>query len=636
MASRSHRLKDHWQEQRLFLSRIILAAVVVVMLSGALVWRLVHLQVVEYERFSGLAEGNQIRIEPLAPTRGLILDREGRILAENVPSWQLVAVPEQVADLEATLVGLEGLNLIDPVNHAELVGLVRSSRRFERVPLTNLTEEQAATFAVQRYAFPGINIRVGLIRSYPYGEAAAHAVGYVGRISEADYERIDGDDYKGTSQIGKSGIERAYEDVLHGNVGYREVVVNAQGRPVPEPEPEQAAMLESQLPVPGEHVVVGLDMRLQLVAQEALSGFRGAAVVIDVRSGDVLTLVSTPSYDPNRFATGLSGAEYSELQNDPDEPLFNRAMAGRYAPGSTIKPFYGLAGLYYDSAYVHEDHICNGEYRLPNSSRVYREPARVRPHGETTLYSAIVRSCNVYFYGLAVDLDIDRMESFMKMFGFGARTGIDISGESAALMPGREWKRNNNSDRENQTWYNGETVSTGIGQGAVEVTPLQLAHATAAIATQGLRFRPRLLIATENVESSERFGSPPVVLEPIAGIEAADWLEIHEAMLGVTVDERGTGHAAMDGASYLVAGKTGTAQVVGVAQDERYDAEELAERLRDNGLFIGYAPADNPEIAIAVIVQNNGGGGSTAAPVARKVLDAYFGTGEVVVELASN
>jgi penicillin-binding protein 2 len=635
MAGRSHRLKDHWQEHRLFLSRVIGAAVIVVLLTGALVWRLVHLQVFEYERFSGLSEGNQIRVEPLPPTRGLILDRAGRILAENIPSWQLVAVPEQLDDFEATLARLEAEGLVDPVNHAELVELVRTQRRrVERVTLTNLNEEQAATFAVQRYAFPGIDIRVGLIRDYPYREAAAHVVGYVGRISESDQERIDTADYQGTSQIGKTGLERAYEDVLHGTVGYEEIVVNAHGRPSLETVPPGG--LERQLPVPGEHVVTSIDMRLQLAAQQALADFRGAVVVIDPRNGDVLALVSTPGYDANGLASGMSQSDYHAISTDPDEPFVNRAIGKPYNPGSTIKPFLGLAGLYYDSDYVGETHFCNGQFRLPNSSRVYREPARVNPHGETTLYSAIVRSCNVYFYGLGVDLEIDRMEPFMEAFGFGTRTGIDISGESAGLMPGREWKQSAFRAREDQTWYLGETVSASIGQGYVEFTPLQLAAATGALATNGQRFRPRLLTGTEDAETSEVIAVPPVALDPIAGIEADDWLAIHGAMVGVTVDERGTGRAAMDGATYSVAGKTGTAQVIGVAQNARYDAEELEERLRDNGLFIGYAPAENPELAIAVVVENNGGGGATAAPIARKVFDAWFTTEEQIVELASN
>ena len=636
MASRTHRLKDHWQEHRLFLSRVIGAAVVIVLLTGALVWRLVHLQVIEYERFSGLLQRNQIRIEPLPPTRGLILDRAGRVLAENIPSWQLVAVPEQLEDVEATLAGLEQFGLVDPVNHAELVELVRSQRsRVERVTLTNLTEYQAATFAVRRYAFPGIDIRSGLIRHYPYGEAAAHVVGYVGRISDSDLERIDSADYKGTSQIGKTGLERAYEDVLHGTVGYREIVVNAHNRRQ-SLETVPPGGLAERFPVPGQHVVTALDMRLQLAAQAALSSYRGAAVVIDVRNGDVLALVSTPGFDSNALAIGMSQSDYHAVSTDPDEPFVNRAIGKPYSPGSTIKPFLGLAGLYYDSDYVSQTHNCNGQFHLPNSSRDYREPSNVRAHGETNLYSAIVRSCNVYFYGLGVDLDIDRMEPFMRAFGFGARTGLDIGGEAAGLMPGRDWKRTAFRAREDQTWYDGETVSASIGQGYMEFTPLQLAAATAALATQGQRFRPRLLTATEDAESAEIVAAPPIALEQVPGVEAADWQEIHEALVGVTTDARGTGRTAMDGATYSVAGKTGTAQVVGVAQDARYNAEELEERERDNGLFIGYAPAGNPEIAIAVVVENNGGGGATAAPVARKVFDAWFGNGEQIVELAAN
>jgi len=632
MAARSQPMKDHWKEQRLFLSRIIGSAVVVLILSAILVWRLVHLQVVEYQRFAALSHGNQVDIESLAPTRGIIFDRRGRILAENIPTWQLVAVPEQVDDLEASLRALEELQLLDPTNRPILIDSVRAARRFERVSLSNLSEMQAAIFAARRYQFPGIHLQEGLIRHYPYGEAAAHAIGYVGRISESDYEQIDRADYAGTFQIGKSGVERAYETLLHGHVGYREVVVNAQGRPSLEAVP--AGGLETVLPTPGQHIVLALDIDLQQAAEQALAGFRGAAVAIDPRNGDVLTLISTPGFDPNRFASGLSNAEFAELNSDLDLPLFNRALAGRYPPGSTVKPFFGLAGLHYETEHVAEEHFCNGEFRLPGSSRVYREGVGGR-HGEMTLHSAIVRSCNVYFYGLAVELGIDRMESFMKGFGFGSRTGIDIAGESGGLMPGREWKRTAFRSREDQNWFNGETVSTGIGQGYTEVTPIQLANATAALAQRGERFRPRLLISTENAETGAIESAPSVALAPITDVDPLHWQEIHDAMVDVTTDPRGTGHTAMNGATYSVAGKTGTAQVVGVAQDEKYDAEALEERQRDNGLFIAYAPADNPEIAIAIVVENNGGGGRMAAPVARRVLDTYFGTQDYVAQLVA-
>jgi penicillin-binding protein 2 len=627
-------LKDHWREQRLFLSRVIGAAVIVVLLTGVLIGRLVHLQVVDFERFRDMSVGNQIKIHALAPTRGLIYDRKGRVLAENVPTWQLVAVPEQVDDIDAVLGELEKLELLDPADREVLINLVQSHRQFEPVTLANLDEVQAARFAVRRHHFSGINVQEGLVRHYPYQQAAAHAVGYVSSISTDDLERIDRDNYVGTYQIGKTGVERQYEELLHGTRGFRPQVVNSQGRVIADWSLSGDATLE-KLPEPGDHIQLGLDISLQLAAVAALEGLRGAAVAIDPRTGNVLTLVSTPSFDPNQFAEGLSGAEYSELTTDGNRPLFNRALAGRYPPGSTVKPFYGLAGLHFETEHVAENHICNGEFRLPGSSRVYREGRRVLPHGEMNLHSAIVRSCNVYFYGLAVELGIDRMEQFMKAFGFGARTNIDISGESAGLMPGRQWKSENFSTREQRSWFPGETVSTGIGQGFTEVTPLQLANAAATMAASGLRYRPRLLIETEDAKTGEKIPAPVDPLEPVADVDPEHWQIIHDAMYGVTTEPRGTGLSSMGDAWYSVAGKTGTAQVVSVGQDEQYDADALEERYRDNGLFIAYAPAENPEIAIAVVVENNGGGGSTAAPVARKVLDAYFGTEDYVAQLVS-
>ena len=631
MNTRAQPLKDHWKEQRLFLSRVIGAAVIVVALTGVLIWRLVHLQVVDYQRFSEMSQGNQIQIQSLAPTRGLIFDRAGIVLADNVPTWQLVVVPEQIEDLDAVLGELEELELLDPADRDVLIDLVQSHRRFEPVTLANLSEKQAAHFAVRRHHFPGVNVQEGLIRYYPHGEAAAHAVGYVGSISASDLEQIDRSNYSGTFQIGKTAVERAYEDQLHGRSGFRQQVVNAQGRII-DWSNNAGAALEERLPEPGSHVHLGLDIKLQLVAQQALDGLRGAAVAIDPRTGNVLTLISTPAFDPNRFATGLSGAEFTELSTDGNQPLFNRALAGRYPPGSIVKPFYGLAGLHYETEHVSEDHFCNGEFRLPGSTRVYGEGPGGR-HGEMDLHSAIVRSCNVYFYGLSVELGIDRMAEFMKSFGLGARTGIDISGEGSALMPSREWKRANNTGRENQAWYPGETVITGIGQGAMEVTPLQLAHATATMAARGLRLRPRLLVATEDAKTSEVDSLAEELLEPMFDVDPEHWQIIHDTMLGVTTEPRGTGFNSMRGATYSVAGKTGTAQVRGLAADEEYDEEEIEEQFRDDGLFVAFAPIENPEIAIAVIVENNGGGSRTAAPVARKVLDAYFGNEEYVAQL---
>jgi penicillin-binding protein 2 len=638
MARRRQQFKDHWREQRLFLSRVIASAVIVLLLTGGLIARLVQLQVVDYQRFSELSQGNQIKIEPLAPTRGLIFDRNGLTLAENVPTWQLVAVPEQIADLDAVLAELEALELLDPGDRPVLVDLIRSSRRFQRVTLTNLNEVQAARFAVRRHRYPGIDIQEGLIRYYPYGEAVAHAIGYVGSISATDLDQIDRRNYSATSQIGKSGIERSYEPLLHGTPGYRQQIVNAQGRVLLDPAVDRksnAAVrglgleIETQWPEPGRHLVLSIDIRLQLAAQRALSDLRGAAVAIDPHNGDLLALVSSPSFDPNRFAGGLSRAELVSLSTDLDKPLFNRALAGRYPPGSTVKPFLGLAGLQSDSGLTADDHYCPGFFMLPGSTHRYRD-WRPQGHGEVSLHKAIVESCDVYFYNLATELGIDRIETFMKSFGFGAPTGIDISGESAGLMPSREWKRNRFSRREDQVWFPGETVITGIGQGFTQVTPIQLAHATAVMAARGARFQPRLLVGTENSATREVEYIEPHALAGLDDVDPEHWTYIHDAMVGVTKELRGSARAAMLDAPFTVAGKTGTSQVYSIAQEEKYDAEAIDERLRDHGLFVAYAPAEDPQIAIAVVVENNGGGSRTAAPIVRQLLDAYFGADEYV------
>ena len=630
MASPSQPFKDHWKEQRLFLSRVIACALIVLLLTGLLIGRLVQLQIVDYQRFSELSQGNRLRIEPLPPTRGLIFDRNGLIIAENLPTWQLVAVPEQILDLDSVFTQLEELELLDSADRAELVELIGSHRRFERVTLRNLSEEQAARFAVRRHRFPGIDIQEGLVRFYPFGESSAHALGYVGSISSADLEIIDRADYAATSKIGKTGVERSYESVLHGHVGFRQQVVNAQGRVLLDPAVAAADSsvgaaqggLETRWPTPGSNIVLSLDMRLQLVSQEAMQDVRGAAVVIDPRNGDLLALISTPSFDPNRFAAGLSRADFVALNTDPDKPLFNRALTGRYPPGSTVKPFLALAALYHESMSPLEDHFCGGYFTLPGSTHRYRD-WRPEGHGEMTLHSAIVESCDVYFYQLSSRLGIDNIEVFLKDFGFGSRTGIDIAGESAGLVPSREWKRQQFAQREDQVWFPGETVITGIGQGFTQVTALQLAHAVATLATRGTRFRPRLLLGTEDAASRGVDWVDPVQLSAVDAVDDAHWQIIHDSLVGVTTEQNGTARALMRGTAYSVAGKTGTAQVYSIAQEEEYDEETVDESLRDHGLFFAYAPAENPRIAVAVIVEN-GGGSSAATPIARQILDSFF------------
>jgi penicillin-binding protein 2 len=628
--------KDHWKEKRLFLSRLIAAAVVIFLLTSVLVGRLFQLQIVEHQQFSDLSQGNRLRIEALPPTRGLIFDRNGVVLAENLPTWELIVIPEEVADLDDALDALEKLGLVDPDERADLTELVRSHRGFERVILRNLSEEEAARFAVRRHHFPGVDIREGLVRHYPYGAAAAHALGYVARISPADLERIERSEYAGSFNIGKTGVERSYEQVLHGAAGYRQQVVNAQGRVLLYPaasigsaeESDSQTGLETRWPTPGDNLVLALDIRLQLVAEEAMEGMRGAAVAIDPATGDVLALVSAPSFDLNRFSTGLSQADFRSLNTDRDKPLFNRAITGSYPPGSVVKPFLGLAALKY--GVVDADHraMCPGYFVLPGHSHRYRDWKR-QGHGLMDLHQAIVESCDVYYYQLAVKLGIDAINQFLSSFGFGAATGLDIRGETRGVVPSRDWKRQNFSRREDQVWFPGETVITGIGQGFTLFTPLQLAHATATLAVRGTRFQPRLVIGTEDGVTGQVVMREPQA-QPEIEIDDEYWQRIHDAMIGVIEEVGGSARTVMSGTAYRVAGKTGTAQVFSLAQDEEYDAETIAENLRDHGLFIAFAPVEAPGIAVAVVVENRGGGSPTAAPVARRILDTYFQDTEYV------
>ena len=622
--------KDHWKEQRLFLSRLIIAIVVILLLAGVLVSRLFQLQVLEHQRFTAMSQGNRLRIEPLPPTRGLIFDRNGVVLAENLPTWELVVIPEEVADLDSTLDALEELGLVDPDERSGLTELVRSRRGFERVRLRSLSEEEAARFAVRRHHFPGVDITEGLVRHYPYGRAAAHALGYVASISPADLRRIDRSEYAASFTIGRTGIERSYEPVLHGAVGYRQQVVNAPGRVLFDPAAATGLAgagaslvgLETKWPVPGNNLILALDIRLQLAAEEAMEGVRGATIAIDPTNGDVLALVSAPSFDLNRLPTGLSQADFRALNTDPDKPLFNRALAGTYPPGSVVKPFLALAAL--DYGVVDPDHqiMCSGYFVLPGHSHRYRD-WRPEGHGLMDLHQATVESCDVYYYQLAVRLEIDSIDRFLRSFGFGATTGLDIGGEAGGIVPSRDWKRGAFARPEDQIWFPGETVITGIGQGFTLVTPLQLAHANAALANRGKRFQPRLVIGAEDGMTGQVTMLEPQA-QPAIDIDDAAWQRVHNAMLGVIEDVRGSAHGVMQGTAYRVAAKTGTAQVFSLAEDEEYDADTIEDHLRDHGLFIAYAPAEAPSISVIVIVENRGGGSRSAAPVARRILDVYF------------
>lgn len=607
-------LKDVPRETRAFRARLMVSAVVVLCLALILIARLVKLQIIDYEHFRTLSDDNRIKVVPIAPTRGRIFDRNGVVLAENIPTYSLEVVPESVDDMDAMLAALGKVIRLGKDDLVRFRRALTRTRRFESVPLRlRLSEEEVARFAVNRQRFPGVDVQARLTRSYPLGSLAAHLVGYVGRISEAELQRLDPAEYRGSTYVGKVGVERSFERELHGTVGFQQVETNALGRTI--------RVIQRRDPVPGKDIYLTLDAGLQAAAERALGKAKGALVAIDPVTGGVLAFVSLPAYDPNLFVDGIDRASYAALLGSPQRPLFNRALNGQYPPGSTIKPFMGLAGLEDNVKKARGTVWCPGWFRLPGRKHRYRDWKK-GGHGRVNLHKAIVESCDVYFYQLALDLGIDRIHDFLARFGFGQRTGISLKGESAGVLPSRAWKR----AARGQPWYPGETVITGIGQGYMLATPLQLASATATLATGGRRLRPRV------VRWRGRRGESAVpmvadVLDTIKPQRRENWREIASAMVDVVHGRHGTARRIGVGASYRIAGKTGTAQVFTIAQDKKYRASEIAARLRDHGLFIAYAPADAPRIALAVVVENGGGGSRSAAPVARKVLDAYLGTG---------
>ena len=619
-------IKDHHAERRLFLSRVILAAVVSLLLIGIVVARLVQLQVIDHEVFAAKSQGNRVRIEAVPPIRGLVYDREGRVLAENLPAYQLELIPEQVQDIDDTLKRLAAIGLIAEEDIAGFKELSRSGPRFKPVTLRiTLTEEEIANFAIQRPRFPGVDFQPRLVRHYPNGTAVAHAVGYVGAVSADDLRRLEPARYAGSSHTGKTGVEAGYESSLHGDAGFRHLVTNARGRQVPGDSSELLGTLPAdQAPEPGSNVFLSIDLDLQRVAARALEGRRGALVAIDPWSGEILALVSAPSFDPNLFAVGMTTAQYAELQDNPDRPLFNRAVRGTYPPGSTIKPILALAALETGATNLSRRTFCVGYFMLPNSTHRYRD-WKPEGHGPVDLHDAITQSCDVYFYEISGAIGIDNMHDYFGRFGLGRPTGIDIGGESGGLVPSRDWKRAAFKNRDDQRWYDGETVIASIGQGYMLATPLQLASAAATIATRGVRYKPHLVAAIENPLNGERTLINPERLPDVSISNEFYWDSVIGAMHDVMQGARGTARAVGMGAPYQMAGKSGTAQVVSIAQDAEYDEDEIEERMRDHALFIAFAPLDNPRIAVALIVENGSSGSGVAAPIAKAVIDEHLG-----------
>ncbi len=608
--SRTYTIKNKLVESRLFINRIIAAFIVILLLTSGLIVRLVYLQIVGHEHYATLAKDNSIKIEPLVPTRGIIYDRHGKVLADNTQSFSLELIPEQIKDLDDTLQRLQKLlNISD-----EKIDLYQKQRkrqkRFASTPLLiSMTDEELAKFAVVRPYFPGVDIQARLVRHYPYAELASHVVGYVGRINETEMKSLPIAEYRGSTHVGKIGIENTYETELHGKTGYAEIETNVQARAI--------NTVNSVAPIPGENLYLTLDIDLQKTAYDALEGYNGAVVAIDIKTGGVLVFASRPGFDPNPFVIGIANDAYQALQSSESQPLYNRALRGLYPPGSTVKPFVGLAGLEYNAISAEHKLFCPGYYQLPNVSHHYRDWKK-GGHGSVNMTEAITQSCDVYFYSLASILGIDRMHSFLQHFGFGEKTGIDLAGEKQGLLPSREWKRN----QRNQSWYPGETLITGIGQGYLQVTPIQLAKATATLANKGKVVMPFLVKKSVNPDA---LGSD--TKSPLDNIElkSENINSIISAMVNVIHDPHGTAKGISKDINYQIAGKTGTAQVFNIKQDAKYNENDIDFKLRDHALFISFAPADDPKIAVAVVVENGGHGGSVAAPIAGQVIKQFLG-----------
>jgi len=605
-------LKNHQRERYLFSLRLVFSLGFVGLLLLILLARLFYLQVWKHRYFDTMAESNRIHVVPIVPNRGVITDRNGVVLARNHAGYTLEVSPEKIKDLTSTIEELGKLVEIRPKDLRRFRKLMSERRSLQTLPVrTRLTDEELARFAAQSYRFQGVEIKARLFREYPYSDITSHLLGYIGRINQQELDALEtqgqASNYLGSDYIGKTGIEQRYEAEMHGITGFEQIEVDAGGRAV--------RMLSRTPPQSGKDLTLTLDVGLQEVAVQAFGDYRGALVAIDPANGEVLAFVSKPGYDPNLFIDGIDTESWEALNNSPDVPLNNRALRGQYPLGSTIKPFMALAGLHYDArspGYTIND---SGYYTLPGSRHQYRD-WKTGGHGKVDMFKSVVVSCDVYYYGLATELGIDRMHEFLGRFGFGKRTGIDLEGEAPGLLPSAAWKM----QRYGQVWYPGDTVSAGIGQGYNLVTPLQLAFVTATLANDGVAYRPHLVKAVQ--QAPDVPAPAPQPLFDLA-IPRADLDLVKRAMIAVT-KPGGTAAGAFYGVEYPVAGKTGTAQVIGIKQGEKYDERKVSEYNRDHAWFIAFAPADKPRIALAVLAENGGHGGSTAAPIARKVLDYYL------------
>ncbi len=607
-------LKNQQKEINDYRLRLLAASGGALLLAAVLVGRFAYLQIARFDHYHTQSEANRISILPVMPNRGLIIDRNGVVLAYNYPAYTLEITPSKIPKLDETLDELSNIVEITARDRKRFKKLLEESRNFESLPVrTRLSEEEVARFAVNRYRFTGVDIKARLFRRYPEGASASHALGYINRINETDLAELEAADktanYRGTDHMGKLGIEQSYENELHGITGFEEVETDAGGRAV--------RLLKRSEPVSGNNLILSLDIKLQKVAEQAFGKRRGALIAIEPTTGEVLAFVSQPGYDPNLFVDGIDQINWDALNTSPDKPLNNRALQGTYPPGSTFKPFLALAALETGKRTPQQAIDDPGAFIF--GGHTFRDD-KVGGHGLVDMYRSIVVSCDTYYYTLASEMGIDAIAAFMSKFGFGQPTGIDISGEKSGVLPSQEWKQK----RYKQRWYAGETISVGIGQGYNSYTPLQLAKAIAILANNGNMVKPRMVQAIQDSRTGKITQFAAQAPTPMA-FKAENMDIIKQAMVGVT--KEGTGARAFTGAEYTSAGKTGTAQVKGLKQGEKYVEANVAEYLRDHALYVAYAPAESPRIALAVVVENGGFGAAAAAPIARQVFD-YVLTGK--------
>ena len=605
------------REIRVFQSRVVIAALFIFALSLVLLSRIYSLQIIDYDYYSEEALGNQLQLLPITPARGDILDRNGKILATNTLSYKLTITPEKVKDMDTTMIELKRLDLINDDDIEQFYKTRKRYKKFHNIPIKHNVSEQAMAIFLTKARLPGVEIEPYFHRIYPNGASSAHLIGYVSSMSQEDKDRYDKDNYAGTTFVGKTGIEKQYENLLHGNSGKKQIERNVSGRVV-----DSKILIPAE---PGRDLYLSIDLDLQLKAEELMDGKRGALVMIDVTDGSLLAIVSTPTFDPNWFVGGISFKQYQSLQEDKDLPLFDRSIKGLYPPGSTIKPMVALGGLEQKNITITSKVFCPGYYKISNYSRKFNDWKRTG-HGHVDVVDAIAQSCDVFFYDLAFNMGIDKLHDNLAYFQFGEKTGIDLPGEFAGILPSREWKKINRDE----PWYRGETLNTGIGQGFMTTSPLRLAVATAAIANKGQLLVPQILMHSQTsagvVEVSESLEATQI---PIKDIK--NWETIIAGMELTVYGPSGTARRLNHNLSYTLAGKTGTAQVFGLDPEETYIAEKYEEKLRDHALFTGFAPVKNPQVAIAIIVENAGSGSSKAAPIAKDVLDVYFAKNPVTM-----